>query len=430
MPDMAPNIRKGVNILFNRATNDMDLDSDTRALSRELIAQNVEELACDFPDCPPNYFPCLEATKRAIAPLLKANKGRWIDYAANMARSLWGYKIVMPLIVDPDGIVVNGIVRLQLLAERKRDSALCVQVDHEQADFGRAMLNLLSMDFDIHTRYADVLRFNSFRRARRSRKALGRGFVFAIIGNRPAYNFDIYNPKDRARWQKKHGRAILDFGAGHLHEADMLRDNGFDVTPFEPYRLGRNDTIDKAESLHLARAFLDAIAAGKRWSSIFISSVLNSVPFESDRIHILRICAACCGPRTRVYAVAQSDKEASGPQQSLQKKYIIRRSIRSGGVALDYEKAVMLSDIQKLPKTQKYHTPRMFYDLFKKVFETVQVAYDCCTNVRAIAAGSLGVGGLREALEFEFDLPYPDGSQMGLATEAIAAFEKRLEVKL
>jgi len=37
---------------------------------------------------------------------------------------------------------------------------------------------------------------------------------------------------------------------------------------------------------------------------------------------------------------------------------------------------------------------------------------------------------LRAALEFEFDLPYPDGSRLGLVAEAKAAFCKRLGVAL
>ena len=37
---------------------------------------------------------------------------------------------------------------------------------------------------------------------------------------------------------------------------------------------------------------------------------------------------------------------------------------------------------------------------------------------------------LAEALDFEFELPYPDGTTMGLSQKARAAFEKRLGIKL
>ncbi len=42
----------------------------------------------------------------------------------------------------------------------------------------------------------------------------------------------------------------------------------------------------------------------------------------------------------------------------------------------------------------------------------------------------LDVDALADALDFEFDLPYPDGSTMGLAGRAREVFEKRLGVKL
>jgi hypothetical protein len=106
-----------------------------------------------------------------------------------------------------------------------------VFVTEEEAEFARAMMNLLSMDFDIHTRYADMLRFNSFRRARRVRRELGNGFIFATHGAKPCKDFDIGKLSDRARWVKEHGTTILDFGAGHLTETFLLRQAGIDCTP-------------------------------------------------------------------------------------------------------------------------------------------------------------------------------------------------------
>ena len=37
---------------------------------------------------------------------------------------------------------------------------------------------------------------------------------------------------------------------------------------------------------------------------------------------------------------------------------------------------------------------------------------------------------LAEALDFEFDLPYPDGTTLGLAERARKVFEKRLGVSM
>jgi hypothetical protein len=98
-------------------------------------------------------------------------------------------------------------------------------------------------------------------------------------------------------------------------------------------------------------------------------------------------------------------------------------------VELDYEPNITVGEIGDKPKVQKYHTTDMFYSLFKSSFERVRVA-NVGDNVTAICEGNKGHQGLRQALEFEFDLPYPDGTRMGLAAEAIAAFSKRLNVAL
>ena len=91
----------------------------------------------------------------------------------------------MPLVCREDLTVINGIGRLEMLAEKGAAFAPVVFVTDQEAEFARAMMNLLSMDFDIHTRYADMLRFNSFRRARRVRRELGNGFIFATHGAKP-----------------------------------------------------------------------------------------------------------------------------------------------------------------------------------------------------------------------------------------------------
>lgn len=427
MPDMDSNTRKAVNILFNRSTNDMDIGAITAEMKQELLKADPRRMAERMKsraDC----FPCMEATQEPIAPLLKINSGRWMPYACSIAKSLYGYGILMPIVADENGLVINGIGRLQMLAEKKVTHAPVIRLPPGQARFASAMLNLLSMDFAIEEKYGDLLRFNSFRRLRRSRSGLGRGFVFALIGNRPAHSFDLTDPKQAAQWIKKHGRSVMDFGAGHLTETDLLRKAGVLVTPFEPYHVDDKEQIDKPKSLDLARAFLDDVASGVKWDSLFISSVLNSVPFQKDREHIVKIVAACCGPRSRVYAVASSERQSDWADMT--KNYLNAKNLRSTKMVAGYEENVTLGDIQSAPKAQKYHTPRMFYDLFKTAFRTVDAGYDAGVNVRVIAADPLPPKGLRKALEFEFDLPYPDGSRMGLAAEAVAAFEKRLGVKL
>lgn len=423
VPEMDDNTRRAVNILFNRSTNDMDIDAVPADLKAQMQAANVHALAAKLPDRK-DHFPCMAAREEPIAPLVKANAGRWLQYSYVTAKSLAAYGIIMPIIVDDAGLVVNGIGRLQMLAEKKAETALIVRLSAKEAEFARFMLNYLSMDFDLAAKYGDLLRFNSFRRLRRQRAELGRGFVFASIGNGKAKDFDITKPADRDLWIRTHGQSVVDFGAGHLTETNLLRAVGVDCVPFEPYRCGEKEQIDKPESLRVAKEFLKAVASGQQFTSVFISSVLNSVPFEGDRRHIVKICAALCGPATRVYAVASSEKQTQ--MTGMTKKFLNERNGDYGLMLAGYEKGVILGELSTAPKAQKYHTPEEFYHLFKSAFAKVKVDYDTGVNVSAVAMSPLPLDGLRAALEFEFELPYPDGSRMNLSAQAIRAFTKRL----
>jgi hypothetical protein len=291
----------------------------------------------------------------------------------------------MPLVCREDLTVINSIGRLEMLAEKGAAFAPVVFVTEDEAEFARAMMNLLSMDFDIHTRYADMLRFNSFRRARRVRRKLGNGFIFATHGAKPCKDFDIARASDRARWIKEHGTTILDFGAGHLTETFLLRQAGIDCTPIEPYRLGPGG-INKAESVELTREFLAEVAAGKEWTSIFIASVLNSVPFREDREHIACLCAALCKPFTKVYACASSAGE-SGWRQVTGKAFMNESNAGNIAFRLDYEPGIRIGDFQDKPKVQKYHTVAEFRDLFGPLFRTVKVD-DFSNNINAACASA------------------------------------------
>lgn len=425
--------RKGVNVAFNRATNDLEPGDTPENITEALQRVDLETISAQVPDKQidtPEFYPCMHAQKQPLGPFLKANKGCWITYATSISKTLYLKGVLMPVVATKDFKVVNGIGRLQLLAEQKKPHVQVVFVTKEEAALASAMLNLLSMDFDIHNRYSDLLRYNSFRRLRRIRKELGRGFIFAVAGNSTAKDFDITETKNRERWIATHGKSILDFGAGHLHETEILRGVGLRVTPFEPYRVNADEIIDKQESIKLTQEFFSDIERGTKYNSIFISSVLNSVPFMEDRKHIACICAALCHADSRLYAVASSINHINIRQL---KGYNSLNDRQSGGrvFLLEYERGITLGDIGSSPKVQKYHSQKEFYELFKEFFSTVSIT-ESNSNVQAMCANPRKIDKkkLKAALAFEFDLPYPDGSRMGLVAEAEAAFSKRLGIKL
>lgn len=427
--------RKGINIAFNRGTNDLNMADTPVNMTEALARANLDNAAAKVEDrdCDAKGFNrCMTAKSVPISKLVGVNRGKWVNYARNMARLLYGKKITMPLVCTPDNKVVNGIGRLQYAAEKNWTHIDVVYISYEEADLSNAMLNLLSMDFDIHNRYEDLLRFNSFRRARRSRSELGQGFIFTVAPNARSKGYDVTEPKNAKHWKRTHGLSVVDFGAGHLTETKILRSIGVHVAPFEPFRLGENNEINKAESVEIAKQFLETVKSGKRFSSVFISSVLNSVPFAGDRKKIACLCAALCDSKSRLYACASSATGSTSLRMVKGTDGLAERQSTYATFALDYEEGITIGDFQEKPKVQKYHTPSEFYQLFKGYFEIVNVE-DKQNNVRATCANpnmNEILKDLREAIEFEFNLPYPDDSRMGLVDEAIEAYEQRLGVKL
>ena len=426
--------RKAVNLAFNRGTNDLTPGDTPADLTAALARIDFNTLCAKVPDKEINsaeFYPCLNSRSLPIKPFLKVNQGRWIKYSCNISKALFGKGVLMPLVATQDYRVVNGIGRLQMLAELGKDQVPVVFVSEAEAALSDVMLNLLSMDFDVHRRYADLLRYNSFRRSRRTRETLGRGFVFATLGRRPSREMDLKNPKHRARWIQEHGASVVDFGAGHLTETKMLRSVGIHVAAFEPYRIvSGGEVIDKAESLRVVKDFLEDVSSGREFSSVFIASVLNSIPFKVDREAVVCLCHALCSERTRVYAVASSKKQADWRSAS-GAGYLNNSDGKTIAFKLGYEDGVRLGEISSKPKMQKFHTPKEFYSLFSEYFARVKIT-EAANNVQAIAAQPRPIDQdkLSKAIEFEFNLPYPDGSRMGVVVQAKAAFGKRLNLEL
>ena len=296
------------------------------------------------------------------------------------------------------------------------------------------MLNLLSMDFDMESTYADDLRFNSFMRERNTREtdaegnaALGDGFFKGVFPKNCGRDFCKLEGAALETWRRHYGSSVVDFGAGKLNNTRTLRKAGIQVSAFEPYFVTVGEKIHKEKSLEIAARFLDEVEAGTPYSSVFISSVFNSVPFMADRKQIAVIAAALCAPDGMVVCWCQSNK---APQfVNTKKKFMAAEKILT--FDLDYEPNTILGDIGAHPKVQKGHTEEEMRAIFAPCFRTVK-RLEMITKFWYMEAADpiVDPAALAAALDFEFELPYPDGSRMGLSQRAREAFEHRLGICL
>ena len=431
--------RKAVNVLFNRATNDLQKQDTCTIIKKRLYGTDIEALAAGIPDIEvntPESFPCVYALHLVDAmKLAKQNHRAFDTHIKQLAKSLERrIGSAMPIVIGEAGNIINGIGRLQVAVEAKRKVIACVKVSAEQEAFASAMLNLLSMDFDMESSYADDLRFNSFMRERTTREtdaagnaALGDGFFKGVFPSNAGRDFCKLEGAALETWKRYYGTCIVDFGAGKLNNTRTLRKAGIAVSAFEPYFVTVGDKIHKEKSLEIAVQFLDEVEAGTKYSTVFISSVFNSVPFMADRKQIAIIAAALCSPGGMTVCWCQSNK---APQfMQTKQKYLAAEKVLT--FDLDYEPNTVLGDISSHPKVQKGHTEEEMREIFAPCFGKVKRLemiskfwYMEITNPK------IDPSALAAALDFEFELPYPDGSRMGLSKRAREAFEHRLGIKL
>lgn len=431
--------RKVVNILFNRATNDLQKQDTCAIIKKRLYEMNVEELAGTLPDIEPNTpaaFPCVYALRRMdTVKLAKLNHRGFDTHIKQLAKALErAIQCTMPVVIGESDNVINGIGRLQLAAESNRKVVPCVRVSKEQEAFASSMLNLLSMDFDMESRYADDLRYNSFMRERTTREtddegnpAMGDGFFKGIFPKNRGRDFCKLEGTALETWKRYYGTCVVDFGAGKLNNARTLRKAGITVSAFEPYFVTRGDKIHKEKSLEITRQFLDEVEAGTKYSTVFISSVFNSVPFMEDRKQIAVIAAALSYPGGKTVCWCQSNKSAQfviTKQKSFAAETILTFD-------LDYEPNTVIGEISRHPKVQKGHTQDEMLSIFAPCFEKVtRLEMISKFWYMEVTGAKVDPAALAAALDFEFELPYPDGSRMGLSQRAREAFEHRLGITL
>lgn len=436
--------RMGINVLYNRATNDLKKHASSRDLlemirERKDIVESVESLP-DIDINSPDWYPVLKVKPESVLRLMKLNPKWEEQHGIVMASQLKSNGLPpMPIIVDDKLNVLNGRARLTYMAQAGEDFVQVVKVPSENAEQVIAMLNYISMDFNLEERYADLLRYNSFRRKNQRMTILTPTFVEDMVryhvpsGNRNAA-FQLDNPEHIALWKRYYGEHVIDFGAGLCDKTEILNNIvGVDCVPFEPFFLAEDaETIDTDGARKICSNFLDRVADGTKWSSIFMSSVLNSVPFLEDRLHIVAICSALADENTTMYSSAistESDRWHNHAQGDIKKGH----DTSSGGFPLEYEPRIIVADIALKPKVQKYHTPTEWKELWLNGFKYVDV-FETAKNglIQAVCKKPRQVEPekLRAALEFEFDLPHPNGKRLGLADKAIESFEKRLGIKL
>lgn len=421
-----------INIAFNKGTNDFSKNAITFEVNQELKEQlkEIGDLINRIPDKKDDeMFPCMSSVS-VSSDLLKINNR---DQFSAGAMSTYGdlydlTKVIQPIVITNDYRIVNGIGRFFYCLSKGIKSFQCVVISNDEAQLARLMLNKLTMDFNVKDKYADILRYNSYRRASGVRNHLGMAYTVGIT-SKSAKSIDIYNPVDRMKFKHVYGSRILDFGAGLMEEIEMLKTNGFDAVGFEPFTLKRVDgrpvnDLCLESSRKTAKNLIDEVATGKPFDSIISQTILNSIPFDEDRKKYLLILSFLCDEKTTAFIGTNSVEMVR-----IQQTDNVTNSVEFNRKAfrMEYESGVTLGELKKDPKMQKHFTDQEVYDLCIPYFEAVNFTSKRGT-VYCICRGpklDFSMEELKEAVDFEFNLPYPDGERLNMHDQAWKVFSKR-----
>ena len=421
--------RKGINILFNRATNDFGaLDTGANAfedLKLSDIIRDAEKLP-DFKSEEQAWF-AINCKEESIKKLGATVSEQYDKKAVVAAENFIRKSVQIPIVLSESGKVVNGVHRLFAALENGITKWPVVRIPDNIANFAVHFLNYLSMDFHVDEEFADMLRFSAYRRPQNNRGSVPKAYRFWANGERTLLDRNSYSRGYWREFRDLHGNSVLDFGSGLCKVAPFLNTKGIECDDFEPYRINpkaESKKPDPGYSRKKAKEFLESVGEGEKiYSSIFLASVFNSIPFPKDRMSVMAIVHSLCYSDTSVYGtcrdISDFNYEYGGIRQA---NYFV----------FDSEPGVRLGDAIASPKVQKFHTQKEIDKQFqyfwnkRDYWKGGNVFYWRCQAPKRVNPTVLS-----QALEFEFGgLPFSDGTVMGLAKEAKQAFSKRLSIKV
>ncbi len=420
--DLPVHERAGANLLFNRSTNDFTaFDTGSSSLGR-LDLDTVLAAAEALPDLDITKSFAINCKEEAVADLVKDHAARYDKKATSMSSSVLKMGIRIPAVVSESGVIVNGIHRLFASLENNEPTWPVIRIPDANAEVALNFLNYLSMDFHVDEDFEKLLRYSAYRRPQNNRGVVPKAYRFWANGCRTLLDRDSYSTEYWVRFRELHGQNIIDFGAGLCKVAPYLQTKGIDAIDFEPFRIDPDKEVgvpDPAYSRQQARRFLSQVADPKRkFNSIFLASVLNSVPFPQDRLCVLAIVHALCSRDTVVYGTCRDISDFNYEYGGIR---------NANYFVMDGEPGVRLGDVARNPKIQKFETQDSARAMFSRFWKEIEfwpggnVFYYRLSSPMGFLPKVVA-----QALEFEFDLPFSDGSTMGLAEEAKAAFSKRL----
>lgn len=439
--DIEEKDEKGLNLIFNKVTNDLDTFKSSGGISFYKYMEGVNDVIAELsPLEEESRYPCLNQELVDTQLLLNNFKSTDDNSLITAGIDMVDAKIYMPVIVDEDYKILNGLGRFYGYLKAEFLKIPVVKVNNKISQYVSLAMNNLSMDFNIQEYLADELRYNAFRRksVENQLRGLSRGWNYhlfgRVIGNstKSAERFtkdgltDLdYQPfssdEMRSRYKKFFGAVTVDMGAGSTRDAQIMIDAGVKVLPFEPYFCPEDEHSPNLEATRkLNTAYLEGLRSSKKEGidTVVSSFVLNSIPHHKDRMAYLIIIASMFRLKTKLVLSTQSVVTLQSAANSILASHITMNSS---------EPNMLLGKNLSFFKSQKYYKQKELESMLTKFFSNVEVkqegngVFAICRNARRLPDELIV-----DALRHEFELPFSCGNNMGLSDLAIDCFSDYL----
>lgn len=236
---------------------------------------------------------------------------------------------------------------------------------------------------------------------------------------------------------------ILDFGSGRGAYAQTMRDKGFEVIDVEFYRRKRGSyQIDHVAVQRAIDRLCEFLAAGRRFDVVVLDSVLNSVGTSAAETHVLTFLNALCAPGGLMAMSGKSMSHYQHQHRASKKegafvhgeKGDARFFDRDGNSAVYsrgawyFQKYHTLDEVRAIAET--YVAPRYVLSNIDRLRApgvdhfpgtTTSFRSSLLWQLSGYKARTVNEAALREAVAYEFELPYQSGRTVGRSADVLAA---------
>lgn len=316
-------------------------------------------------------------------------------------------KVVMPLIVDENYNIINGIPRFKLY-EKKFKQVPCIVVKGLDANIFRYITAQYSFDSK-----EDNIRQEQ--RRHHINYFIGNETKQLLLG-RKAHKYDSYIFYN---YMQRQFPRMLEFGSGNGKQTAFMRNIGIDITLFEPFVNNFKGGISLSETYQSLNNTLDSLEKCEPFDFVRASMVLNSVPFEADRLKVV-VLMKFLAAGSKVLMASSRSKNSMGSA--------LRRATATK-VDMLSDNAMVSTGIKT--KIQRFHDYTDMVEMFNPVGDLGQTIIENSNSIFIKIDKPkyvLSKAEVLEAIAFEFGMNYSGRNFEDIKLRALSVAGKVYDV--